>query len=523
MLNLAQRHRNVVGTLLYPEYGRTLGVLLIESGKYKTGLLLLLLTAAALLTHGYHPYAEDAEIYLPGVERILNPSLFPAGQEFFQSHAHMTLFPNLVAFSLRVTHLPFEAGLLAWHAAAIFLLLLACWQLSGMLFSSARARWGSVVLIAGLLTIPVAATALYIMDQYLNPRNLAAFAAVFAVARILERKYLRALAWILCAAAVHPLMWVFPFSFCSLWIVMEQIERRAGAARELRRGLAMAGCVVLLGIPFAPQPSAAYHEAARLHAYFYIQDWQWYEWLGTFAPLALLWWFGRMAQAQQRTVLARACRAFVIYGAIYFLVALAVDLPARFESLARLQPLRSLHLLYMFLFVCMGGFLGEYVLKNRAWRWLALFLPLSIGMFAAQRSLFPASAHVEWPGSAPKNPWAQAFVWIRQNTPRDAFFALEPDYMHLPEEDVIGFRCLAQRSRLADIVKDGGVVSMFPPLAEKWRKQLEAQTPWKNFQAADFARLREKYDVGWVVLQQPGVAEMECPYENAAVQVCQLR
>ena len=231
MLNLAQRHRNGVGKLLYPEYGKTLGVLLIESGKYKTGILLLLLTAAALLTHGYHPYAEDAEIYLPGVERILNPSLFPAGQEFFQSHAHMTLFPNLVAFSLRVTHMPFEAGLLAWHIAAIFLMLLACWQLSGILFSSAKAQWGSVCLIAGLLTIPVAATALYIMDQYLNPRNLAAFAAVFAVARILERKYLRALAWILFAAAFHPLMWVFPFSFCALWMVMEQIEHRAGASR----------------------------------------------------------------------------------------------------------------------------------------------------------------------------------------------------------------------------------------------------------------------------------------------------
>ena len=522
MLNLAQRHRNVAGTLLYPEYGRTLGVLLIESGKYKTGLFLLLLTAAALLTHGYHPYAEDAEIYLPGVERILNPSLFPAGQEFFQSHAHMTLFPNLVAFSMRVTHLPFEAGLLAWHIAAIFLLLLACWQLSGILFSSARAQWGSVCLIAGLLTIPVAATALYIMDQYLNPRNLAAFAAVFAVARILERKYLRALAWILFAAAFHPLMWVFPFSFCALWMVMGQIEHRAGASRELSSGMAIAGCVLLLGIPFAPQASPAYHEAARLHSYFYIQDWQWYEWLGIVAPLAVLWWFARMAQAQHRTVLAHACRAFVIYASIYFFVALAVDLPARFESLARLQPLRSLHLLYMFLFVCMGGFLGEYILKNRAWRWLALFVPLSVGMFAAQRSLFPASAHIEWPGQTVRNPWAQAFFWIRANTPAEAVFALDPDYMHLPDEDVIGFRCLAQRSRLADVVKDGGAVSMFPRLAEKWSRQLEAQTPWKKFHASDFARLRQQYGVSWIVLQQPGVAGIECAYQNAAVRVCQL-
>ena len=486
-------------------------------------MFLLALTAAALLTHGYHPYAEDAEIYLPGVERILNPALFPVGQEFFQSHARMTLFPNLVASSLRLTHLPFETGLLAWHTASIFLLLLGCWQLSGIMFQSAKARWGSVCLIAALLTSPVAGTALYIMDQYLNARNLAAFAAVFTVARILERKYLWALAWILFAACIHPLMWVFPFSFCALWIVIEQIERRAEAAKEVVRDVAIAGGIVLFGIPFAGQASSAYHEAARLHSYFYVQDWEWYEWVGIFAPLVLLWWFGRMAQAQKRTVLAHACRAFLIYGVIYFFVALAVDLPAQFESLARLQPLRSLHLLYIFLFVCVGGFLGEYVLKDRTWRWLALFVTLGLGMFAAQRSLFPASAHVEWPGRTARNPWTQAFYWIRENTPPQAVFALDPDYMRVAGEDVIGFRCLAQRSRLADSVKDGGVASMFPPVAEKWWEQVQAQTPWKNFQAADFARLREKYGVSWVVVQQPGVAGLECAYQNVAVRVCQLR
>jgi len=494
-------------------------VIHIHPGKYKTATILLLLTAAAVLIHGYHPYAEDAEIYLPGVERMLNPALFPVGQEFFQSHASMTLFPNLVAWSLRVTQLPFETGLALWHAASIFFLLAACWRLSFILFDSAKARWGSVCLIAALLTTPVAGTALYIMDQYLNPRNLAAFAAVFAVTAILERKYLGALVWIGFAAIVHPLMWIFPFSFGALWILLEQIERRNDAARV--SGTAALGCVFLFGIPLT-QSSPAYHESARMHAYFYVQYWAWYEWLGIFGPIAMLWWFARMARAQHRTLLARACRAFAIYGVIYFFVAIIVDLPPRFESLARIQPLRSLHLLYMFLFVCVGGFLGQYVLKSRAWRWLALFVPLSFGMFAAQRSFFPASAHVEWPGSAPKDLWAQAFVWIRMNTPADAIFALDPDYMHLPGEDMIGFRCLAERSRLADTVKDGGVVSMFPPLGEKWWEQLQAQTPWKNFQAADFARLQEKYGVRWVVVQQPGVAGLQCAYQNAAVRVCRL-
>jgi hypothetical protein len=457
------------------------------------------------------------------------------GREFFTSHASLTLFPNLVALSIRITHLPFETGLFLWHVASIFLLLLACWELSGVCFATARARWGSVCMVAALLTIPVAGTALYIMDQYLNPRNLAAFAAIFAVTRTLENKYVRALLWLVFGACMHPLMAAFAFSFCALLVVMKHAMKYgtkhaesgnagADAGIKIAAGAASAlGCLLLpFGISLDPPGSQAYHQAALRHGFHYIQRWEWYEQLGILAPVALFWWFGRMARARQCRRLELLCRAFIIYDLIYFVMALAFDLPARFESLARLQPLRSLHLLYMAMFVVMGGFVGEYVLQNRAWRWLTLFVPLSAAMLMAQLALFPASAHVEWPGRAPRNQWAQAFDWIRKNTPVDAVFALDPEYMQIPGEDEIGFRCRAQRSRLADANKDNGVVSMFPPLAETWWEQVKAQTPWKNFRSEDLARLKQKYGVSWVVVQQPGVAGLDCVYQNSAVQVCRL-
>jgi hypothetical protein len=480
-------------------------------------LWLLLLTAAALLVQGYHPFVEDSEIYLPGVEKILHPELFPVGREFFLSHASLTFFPNVIAFSLRVTHLPMEVGLFLWQVASIFLLLLACWELSRLFFSSARAQWGAVCLVAALLTIPVSGTALYIMDQYLNPRNVAAFAGIFTLARTLGKKYVQAFLWLVFAACMHPLMWVFPFSFCLLFVVMDRFESRW-------RTLGAPGLAALLWlpIPLALAPSSAYHEAAKRHAYHYIQNWAWYELLGIVAPLVLFWWFGRIARRREWRMVERVSRACTLCGLIYLVGAVLVDLPARFEALARLQPLRSLHFLYIVMFVMMGGFFGEYVLQNRVWRWLLLFVPLSGGMFLAQRALFPASAHLEWPGAAPKNPWAQAFVWIRQNTPVSAVFALDPYYMDIAGEDEIGFRCLAERSRLADGVKDNGVVSMFPPLAEEWWAQVEAQTPWKNFRSGDFSRLKEKYGVSWVVVEAPPVSGLDCVYRNGSLRVCRL-
>jgi hypothetical protein len=48
--------------------------------KIRDLVFLSLLTLGALLVHGYHPWVEDAEIYLPGVEKSLHPELFPSIQ-----------------------------------------------------------------------------------------------------------------------------------------------------------------------------------------------------------------------------------------------------------------------------------------------------------------------------------------------------------------------------------------------------------------------------------------------------------
>ena len=479
--------------------------------KLKDFVLLALLTLGALLVHGYHPWAEDSGIYLPGVEKILQPELFPFNSQFFESHAHLTFFPNLIAASVRISHLPLDAVLFLWQLTSIFLLLLACWQLIGKCFQDERARWGGVALIAALLTLPVAGTALYIMDQYVNPRNLVACAAIFAIVRVIDKKYLQAALFLVLVAALHPLMSVFAFSYCVVLLCIEKFDLPSA-------GLA---CVLPFGLSFDPPP-AAYHQVALEHPYFYLLQWHWYEWLGAIAPIAILYWFSRIARSRQLRNLDLLCRALIVYELVYLLVSLVVTIPARFEALARLQPMRSLYLLYVLFFLFAGGLLGEYVLKNRVWRWAALFVPLCAGMFMAQRALFPASAHIEWPGAAPKNQWVQAFLWIRANTPRDAIFALDPTHMDIPGEEENSFEAVAERSMLADANKASGAVSMFPAMAEEWFSQIQAQSGWTTFQVQDFRRLKSQYGVSWVVLQQPGTAGLDCPYQNPTVLVCRL-
>jgi hypothetical protein len=472
---------------------------------------LVLLTAIALLIHGYHPFAEDAEIYLPGVLKILNPGLFPVNAEFFGEHAGHTLYPNLIAFSVRATHLPLPWAAFLWHLISIFLLLAASWRLASALFEDERARWAAVALMAALLTLPIAGTELYILDQFLNPRNLAAYAALFAVAEVLHRKYGRATLWLVFAAVMHPFMASFAIAFCVWLIVLDRYHPRLlGFAAALP-----------FGITFEPPP-AAYHEVALRQPSHFILRWQWYEWLGAIGPVLLFWWFGSFARRRGMKNLELVSRAMVPFVLVALLAAIGLGIPARFEALTRLQPLRCLALCYMVLVVVGGGLLGQHLLQRQVWRWLALFVPLSLGMYFAQRQLFPASAHIEWPWAQPRNRWAQAFEWIRGNTPVDALFALDPRHMKLPGEDENGFRARAERSMLADLVKDKGACSMFPPLSVKWAEQIADQKNWKQFGKGDFARLRQKYGVSWVVLEQPGPAGLECPYENPAVRVCRV-
>jgi len=334
---------------------------------------------------------------------------------------------------------------------------------------------------------------------------------MFAVALALERRYVWAIVCLIAVGLVHPLMPVYGIFFLLLlaWNRFRAAKVEAVAA------------ALVLGFSFE-RPSEAYHQAAALHPYHYVTQWPWYGWVGIFAPIAAFYWFGRLARARRMASVELLCRSLVPFVLVSLLGALVLDIPRRFEALARLQPLRSLHLTYVLLVLLMGGMAGQFVLKRSVARWLVLFVPLCAGMAYVQFRLFPETAHIEWPGVASRNSWVQAFKWVRQNTPENAYFALDPLHMESAGEDQQSFRAIAERSMLVDVVKDSGAVSMFPSLAEEWWDRVAALKDWKKFQPADFQSLKRRYGVNWVVVEQPGIAGMDCRYQNIRVQVCRL-
>jgi hypothetical protein len=472
-----------------------------------TSAIILLLAMVAVLVHGYHLGIEDQDVYLSAINKHLNPALYPHNSDFFTLQMQATVFDKLVAVVTRVTHVRLEWLLFFAQVGSIYLILLGCWNIARRCFASAASRWASVLLVAGLLTIPVAGTALYIVDQYLHPRALATAAILFAVIAVLDDRRIPAILWLVIAALMHPMMAAFGISYCVFlgWRKPTQIASYAPAV-----------------LPLLRPPSPAWQRAAAGHRYYFVAQWEWHEWLGIVAPLALVAWFAYLARRQGRATLAHMCERLFYFGLFQFAVALALTVPPQWARGAALQPMRWMQLFYLLFFVIAGGLIGEYVLREKPLRWMLLFIPLFGGMFYVQRQLFPASPHIEIAiGMGQKNDWERAFAWIRDNTPQDAYFALNPKYLDLPGEDNHGFRALAQRSMMAEDAKDPGSVKVFPELEDRWLEQITALEGWKHFGASDLQRLQDNFGVQWVLLERD-VSGLPCPYQNHSVRVCRI-
>ena len=478
--------------------------------------LLLALSILAFLVMGYHPGIEDDAVYLSGIKSHLNPALYPQNAQFFRVELEATLFDNFVAGAVRLTHVPLAGTELVIQFGTVVLILFACLRIARKLFDEERAAWAGVAMVGAMLTLPVAGTGLTLADQHLHPRNAATALILLAISKVLDGRRWHVTALLAMAFLLHPIMAALGCSFC-LCLAMALFEPVHSWLRSLRGSLASA---VPLGWVFEP-PSAAWRQAVNTRRFYFLFKWTWYEWLGVIAPLLLFWALWRLALRRREILLARFALAVFAYGVFQQAVALVCASPS-LSRLTPLQPMRYLQLVYYFLALMAGCLAGRHLLKTSAWRWAILLLVANCGMFLSQRMLFSGSRHLELPGLSPSNAWLQAFAWVRGNTPVSAYFVLDPRYLAAPGEDYHSFRALAERSQLADAIKDTSVVTQVPELAPAWEQQVAAQNGFSRFGLIDFQRLKSEFGVNWALVALPQPAGLECRWHNDLLAVCQI-
>jgi hypothetical protein len=344
---------------------------------------------------------------------------------------------------------------------------------------------------------------------------------LLAISRILAGRRWQAALLLILSFSLHPIMAAMGISFC-FFLTMAMLEPVHVWLRNRHKAASSAlAAVVPMGWIFE-SPTPVWRRALNTRTYYFLSQWTWYEWLGAVAPLFLFWLLWRIAQKRGETLLARFALAVFAYGVFQQAVAFVMLGTPGLIRLMPLQPMRYLHLIYFFMPLIAGCLLGKYLLKRSIWRWAVFLLVIDGGMFIAQRDLFASSEHLELPGRSTGNQWLQAFSWIRQNTPTDAYFALDPQYMAAPGEDYHSFRALAERSQLADALKDTAVVTQVPDIGPVWERQVAAQEGWTHFQLADFERLKAEFGVNWVLVSYPQPAGLVCEWHNEMLTVCRI-
>jgi hypothetical protein len=479
------------------------------------------LTPIVLFVHGYHPFADDAAIYVSGIRKLSAPGLYQPDAAFVLAHTHLSVFAHVLAWTIRLTQIPLELLLLTVHLASIFLFLLACWTVAERIFPVLAQRWCAVTLAAAAFSLPIAGTSLSLMDPYVTARSFSTPLGIFALAAAIDRRWSRCFVLLLAAGLLHPMMTGYTAAFIVIFFLIDFGLPRAAFVVSAE-AIAAAALVFCFTRHLSVDP--AYRQAVLSRSYLFPGQWTKVEDLGLAIPLIL---FAIAAiRGRANPLMRKLCLSACLFGTTAMLIAFLFIHPGGSLLLVRLQPLRSFQMIYLTGVILLGGSLGgvffasNHGLRSR-WMALALLSVVAAIFFLAQRAAYPLSAHVELPGRAPRNPWQQAFLWIRANTPQEAVFAANPHLVFVEGEDAQGFRATAERSLLADD-KDEGVVVVFPYLARDWARQRNPQAGLDEMTDAQRQASVRPLGADWIMLSRSAATAFYCPYRNAVAQVCRL-
>ncbi len=487
------------------------------------------LTCAAVLVHGYHPYAEDGGIYLTGIKYLLNRHLYAYDTGFVTSHLSFSCFANVVAGLVRLTSLDVMGVMFALYLVSILLTLLGAWRLCHSLFSPGQRQW-AVCLLTAALSLPVAGTSLMLMDPYLSARSLTTpcllFALAWAVQAVRERKHgfsgfgsmmLCGVASV-CALLLHPLMGGYGIVLLLLFGAFAIQNSRLRTLALGAFGLAaVAVAVCLQGV--GPAEPAGYAAIAQTRTYWFLSVWAWYEWLGLLLPLGIVAWFGfKNTGTTSAALLARAAFTAGVTGLL--LALLFAHAHGRSFCVARLQPLRIFQMIYLLMILFLGASLGR--LRSSTWIGSVICGVAACALFTSQRSIYSHSNHLEVPWVQPANGWQQGFLWIREHTPVDAVVALDSRYISAPGEDAQNFRAISERSAPPDFSKDGGIAAIRPQLTAEWYTGEPLQLSLDQLPDEQRRVRLASQGIHWLVLGHAAHTGLPCPFRNRSVSVCQI-
>lgn len=486
------------------------------------------------MIQGFHPFAEDGGVYLPGILKLLHPDLYPTWTGFVTAQSRFSLFAPIVATFARFSGSNFVACIFAVYCVTIWTTLFAGWQIVSRCCRRREVRIAAVTIFALCLSIPIAGTSLMLMDPYVTARSISTPCSLLSIVGVLDllsdlsqSGQFRIQSLVICtvslliAVIMHPLMAAYTAGCIILLACASIASRKAKLVALISVGLSSIAVAAILNL-VSSMPPAGYKAIALSRYYWFLSAWHWYEIMGLGAPLILL--FALTRHSNNLNERARWLAQMAIFAGLIGIAVsvLFVHQSGRTYVVAMLQPLRIFQMVYIIMILLLGTALANSTLKRYSLSWSVLFIGLAGLMLFVQVRTFPHSSHLELPWLTPKNDWERGFVWIRNNTPVEATFALDAHYIASADEDAQNFRAIAERSSLPDYDKDGGIAAIEPDLTNEWITGEGIQTNLSMMNDSQRKSRLVDEGVGWLVLPRNSGTAFPCPYQNRSMKVCRI-
>ena len=463
---------------------------------------------------GYRYGVSDQAFYVPAVVRAMNPAAFPHDAPLIEAQARLMVLDELLARIIGATGLSIESIFAVGYFASLLLIWTALTLIGGSLYRSA---WMTAALAAAFtLRHRIPRTSANSFEPYFHPRMLAFGFGALAVAALLRRRPVTALALVGVTALVHITTGIWFAVLLGVAIVVSVPRLRPAMTVAAVIGL-VAAAWMITG-PFSDglvRMDATWRQAVASKDSLFPTEWPLWAWAANLGLVAVLVWSYAM---RRRRAEATPEDTGLVAGALALTVIFLATLPAVAAGIAvavQFQISRVFWLVDLLATMYVVGLVGNG--RANATRVLAILLFLAsvargvyiIGIEHPERTLFAFDE--------PESPWIDVTRWLASRPPGVNVLA-DPGHAWKYGTSV---RVSAARDVFLEDVKDSAVAMYSRPVA---MRVLERTQALGDFGALTGERARElaaRYDLDYLVT--PAALNLPLAYRNTQFSIYALR
>jgi hypothetical protein len=506
----------------------------VKPARALLGILLFVVLATAN-SGGYRYGVSDQAFYIPAVNHLLTPALFPRDAPLLEAQSRLMASDDIVAAVVKTTGLSLPRVSVAMYFIGLVGLIIAAAAFArGLNYS-----WWAVALFGVLLTFRhrIAKTGANSLEGYMHPRELAFAVGIASLACVVRGRHGLAMLLVLGAAVLHPTTALF-FALvvgasAFVRVLEDQRARRATARSEhvARPGpqgrvlivagvLAVAAAVwALTAGPLAGRLVTMDAEWLRVFAekdYLFPAQWPIDAWLLNLAypiMIVVVW------RARTRRGVAVPDERGLVYGLLASVVFFLVSVPFTMAEVALAVQLQITRVFWILDFVAIAS-IAWWLTQSKTMAKIAIAVCV-IGSIARGYYLL----EVDEPErrlvtiNLPDTPWMEAMRWL-ETQPSDWHVLADPGHAW---KYGISVRVGASRDTLIESVKDSAIAFYDRGIAMRVGERALDTSEYDQMSEERLHRLDEKYDLDVAVFPAGRAVNLPVLYRNAAFSIFDLR